>query len=83
MEQDGEAQQHAQAQQLDSFLAQFGDLVLWDVAAMAAYQQGHHLLVLAGEARQVGVLDQVGAVLVVMVVGDIQADFVHFRRPAQ
>ncbi|MNP70738.1 hypothetical protein D3C76_1670110 [compost metagenome] len=50
MEKDGEAQQHAQAQQLDPFLAQFGDLVLGNVAAVAAHQQGHHLLVLAGEA---------------------------------
>jgi len=50
---------------------------------MAAYQQREHLLVFPGETGQVGVLDQVGAVLVVMVVGDIQAHFMHLGRPAQ
>jgi len=62
---------------------EFGELVLGDIAAMAAYQQREHLLVFPGETGQVGVLDQVGAVLVVMVVGDIQAHFMHLGRPAQ
>ncbi|MCY1559616.1 hypothetical protein D9M68_966690 [compost metagenome] len=50
---------------------------------MAAYQQGHHLLIFPGEAGQVRVLDQVGAVLVVVIMGNVQPDFVHFRGPAQ
>ncbi|MNM94199.1 hypothetical protein D3C81_1065950 [compost metagenome] len=50
---------------------------------MAAHQQRQHLLVEAREAGQVGVLEDVGAVLVVVVVGDIQADLVHLGAPRQ
>ena len=44
VEQDRKAQQHAQADQLDAVVAEFGELVLGDIAAMAAYQQREHLL---------------------------------------
>ena len=39
VEQNGEAQQHAQAHQLDAFLTELGELVLGDVAAVAAQVQ--------------------------------------------
>ena len=83
VEEDGEAQQHAQAYQLDAFLAKLGELVPGDIAPVAAHQQREHLLVLAREAGQVRVFDQVGAVLVILVVGDVQAHFVHLGAPAQ
>ncbi|MNG11806.1 hypothetical protein D3C84_953740 [compost metagenome] len=50
---------------------------------MAAYQQREHLLVFPGETRQVRMLDQVGAVLVVVIVGDVQAHFMDLGGPAQ
>ncbi|MCY1446229.1 hypothetical protein D9M71_627830 [compost metagenome] len=50
---------------------------------MAAYQQREHQLVFAGEPGEVRVLDQVGAVLVVLVVSDVQAHFMDLGRPAQ
>ena len=83
VEQNGEAQQYAQTDQLDAFVAELGKLVLGNVAAVATHQQGHHLLVFARKARQVRVLDQVGTVLVVVIVGNIQPDFMDFRRPSQ
>jgi hypothetical protein len=83
VEQDREAQQHAQANQLDAVVAEIGELVLGNVAAVAAHQQREHLLVFAGEAGQVRVLDQVGAMLVVVVVGDVQAHFMHLGGPAE
>ena len=79
VEQDREAQQHAQADQLVAVVTELGELVLGDVAAVAAHQQSEHLLVFARETGKVRVLDQVGAVLVVVVVRDVEADFVDFR----
>ncbi len=50
---------------------------------VAQGQQGQQALVVAGKARHVRVAQHVGGMLVIVVVGDRQADFVQVGRPAQ
>ena len=57
VEQNGKTQQYTKTQQLVTFGTQFGKSVLGDAAAVATYQQSEHLLILPGEASQLGVFD--------------------------
>ena len=50
---------------------------------MGAYQKRQSLLLGAGEAGQVGVLDEIGAVTMKLAVGDRQADFMHLGCPVE
>ena len=50
---------------------------------MQTYQQRQTMLIGLGETAQVGVGQQIGAVLVIAAMGDSQADLVQHRRPAQ
>ena len=83
-------QQHREAQQHDQKLRQpiprrqqILERFERQLAAVTADQRRQQQLLLAREARHVGILEQVGAVAVVFGVRDIEAGFVQTRRPAQ
>ena len=50
---------------------------------MGAHQQRQVLLLLAGKTGHIGIRQQVGAMSVVLSVGDTQPDFMQLRRPEQ
>ena len=52
-------------------------------APMAAQDRGEHLLFVAREAGQIGILDDVRAVQMMLAVRDGQADLVDARGPRQ
>lgn len=77
-------QHHAQAHGGDhAFLHQLLVGAGGELPPVAPDQRGQHLLLVAGEACQIGVAGDVGAVFMVLAVGDQQADFVEARRPLQ
>ncbi len=83
-------QQHGQPQQHDE---EFGlqvpgrnevlDGLGIELAPVPAHDGGEQLLFLARKARQVGMLQQVGAMVMVVGVGDVEPDLVQACRPAQ
>ena len=82
-------QQHRQAQQQRAAQRGLGQAVgqgveagQVDAAALVAHQGGEELLLVARETGDVGMLDQVGAVLWYWLCAIDQADFVDARRPA-
>ena len=83
-------QQHRQPQQHDQIdrqpvprRNQVLEPLEHELAPMRADQAREQPLLLAREARHVGVLEQVGAVAVVAVVRDVEPDLVQPRRPVQ
>src|SRR5690554_5402004 len=54
-----------------------------NIAPVATYQQRQLLLFLAGKAGQIRVLNQIGSMLVIMVMGNIQPYCMGARRPAK
>ena len=83
-------QQHGQPQQHDEELGlqvpgrnEVLDGLGIELAPVPAHDGGEQLLFLARKARQVGMLQQIGAMVMVVGVGDVEPDLVQTCRPAQ